>query len=242
MDNLGSGSYRQTAKVGHDGTIQNVAYNYGTDRQRTFPLPLHADRAYLKSQPEIMWFLCARPAESGGQTTICDGVAVVPALSASTRRLFESKRLKYIRHYAEDQWKLLYRTNDLDQVRRFCEQNDLRLHVNEDRSVRTEFLAPAIRKTKWGGTRAFCNSLQIGIWQEKHLGRSVNFVRLEDNSEIPDEVLAEIDEVTESLTENIPWSSGDLAIVDNTRMLHGRRAFNDPAREVYVRMCQSVSW
>jgi alpha-ketoglutarate-dependent taurine dioxygenase len=189
-----------------------------------------------------MWFLCARPAERGGQTIVCDGVAVVPALSASTRRLFESKRLKYIRHYTEEQWKLLYQTNDLGEVRQFCEQNDLRLQVNKDRSVQTEFLAPAIRETKWSGSRSFCNSLQIGIWQEKLLGRRVNFVRLEDDSEIPEEVLAEIDEITESLSENIPWSSGDFAIVDNTRMLHGRRAFDDPTREIYVRMCRSVSW
>ena len=66
MDNLGSGSYRETAQGSGDGTTQNVAYVYGVRSQRLLSLPLHADRSYVKSQPPMMMFLCGRPAREGG--------------------------------------------------------------------------------------------------------------------------------------------------------------------------------
>jgi alpha-ketoglutarate-dependent taurine dioxygenase len=242
MDNKGSGSYRETVNAGSDGTIQNVAYIYGVGKQRTFPLPLHADRSYVKSQPPLMWFLCRRPAAEGGQTTICDGVRVYESLSDRTRELFETQRIKYVRHYRDGEWQVLYHSHDLDEVRRFCDDNDLTLKVNADRSIDTEFLKPAVVESRWGALKTFCNSILIVQWQEDELGRTNSVVRLEDGSRIPDDVLKELEQVTESLTENIPWETGDFAMVDNTRMLHGRRAFDDDKREIYVRMCRSVEW
>ena len=50
-----------------------------------------------------------------------------------------------------------------------------------------------------------------------------------------------------SLTIDITWQRGDVAIVDNTRCLHGRRAFAGAAREILIRMgdarlpCQRVA-
>ena len=34
--------------------------------------------------------------------------------------------------------------------------------------------------------------------------------------------------------------TGDFVVVDNTRTLHGRRAFEDTNREVYLRMVRNV--
>ena len=242
MDNAGSGSYRQTVNLGSDGTIQNVAYQFGVNTQLTWDLPLHADRSYLKSQPPVMWFMCEHPAASGGQTTVCDGVRVREALSEATRKLFETRPIKYIRQYNEEHWQLFYHTKDLDDVRAFCADNDLSLKVNADNSIETEYVTPAIVDTRWGGHKAFVNSILIVQWQEDDLDRKVSFVRFEDGSRIPDDVIAEVKEVTESLTENIEWEKGDLAVVDNTRMLHGRRSFSDPDRSIYVRMCRQVDW
>jgi alpha-ketoglutarate-dependent taurine dioxygenase len=42
--------------------------------------------------------------------------------------------------------------------------------------------------------------------------------------------------VAESLTTEIAWQRGDVAIIDNTRCLHGRRAFPGGTREILTRM------
>ncbi|MEM9388111.1 MAG: TauD/TfdA family dioxygenase [Pseudomonadota bacterium] len=241
-DNLGSGSLRETVNGATDGTIQNVAYRYGEGRQRTFPLPLHADRAYVKSSPHAMFFFCQRPAASGGQTTIADGLSVYKGLSDRTRALFDTTRVKYIRHYGAHEWPLLYRTQDLDQVREYCARNDMTLRATADGSIRTEFVTSAVPLTRWQRQPAFCNSVQIGYWQEHALRRKINYVRFEDDREIPASVMAEVDEVSAALTVEVPWESGDLVIVDNTRMLHGRRRFDDEQRAVMVRMASRVHW
>jgi alpha-ketoglutarate-dependent taurine dioxygenase len=38
------------------------------------------------------------------------------------------------------------------------------------------------------------------------------------------------------LTIAVPWRAGDVLLVDNSRYLHGRRAFKDAGRTVMVRM------
>ena len=242
MDNTGSGSYRETINPDGDKTIQSVSYSFGTNQQRTFGLPLHADRSYTKSQPPMMWFYCVNPARSEGETIICDGAAIYRNLSESTRSLFEQKRLKYIRHYSDDQWQVLYHTDDLKEVERICRENDFDLRVGEDRSIHTEFVKPAIVNSKWGSQKVFVNSILIVQWQEDDLGRTVSIVRLEDGSRIPDDVLEEIKEVTDRLSFDVKWKPKDLLMVDNTRLMHGRRSFTDANRQIYVRMCRSVEW
>jgi alpha-ketoglutarate-dependent taurine dioxygenase len=243
MDNTGSGSYRATAEKASDGTIQNVAYNYGVKQQRTFGLPLHADRAYVKTQPELIWFLCRRPAQEKGLTFVCDGVQIYERLSTPTRELFETKRLKYVRNYPDGEWQIGFHTRDLEQVKAYCAANDLQLEIFDDGSLRTAYYKSAVvPRTRFGGAKAFVNSILIQHWQEESLGRKNALVRMEDDSRIPSDALDEVKSVSAALTENLPWQSGDFVMVDNTRMMHGREEFSDPNREVYVRMCRSVSW
>lgn len=242
MNNAGSGSYRETVAGSSDGTIQNVAYNYGVAKQRLLPLPLHADRSYVKSQPPMIMFMCERPAASGGQTTLCDGVKLFRALSDSARRLFTDRRLKYIRHYPPGEWSVLFHTSDLNKIQEYCWRNELNLISKPDGSLTTEHVKSAVQVTRYGAHLALVNSILIQVWQEDDLGRTTTLCRLEDDSKIPAEVLAELKEVSEELTVDLPWQPGDFVIVDNSRMMHGRRPFEDTERMVYVRMCHSVDW
>ena len=114
--------------------------------------------------------------------------------------------------------------------------------MNPDESITTESICPAIRKPKFVNKDAFVNSMLLVLWQERVLRSSRSIVRLGDGTEIPEDVLAEIREVSDNLTHDIEWKPNQLVMCDNTRMLHGRRAFNDAERRVYTRMCQSVSW
>jgi alpha-ketoglutarate-dependent taurine dioxygenase len=55
--------------------------------------------------------------------------------------------------------------------------------------------------------------------------------------ELPAHWRAEVSALADDLTVDIRWSAGDVAIVDNTRWLHGRRAFSaDSDRVILVRM------
>lgn len=242
MDNTGSGSYRDAASSKTDNTIQNVAYVFGVNRQRTFGLPLHADRSYIKSQPELIWFMCQIPSETGGQTILCDGAKVYPALSESTRKLLHDKKLKYIRHYKADEWPVLFKTDKKTDVEQYCKENDMTYVFDADNALTTEFVKPAFVSTRFGHGPAFVTSILIQLWQEDELGRKTSLSRLEDGSRIPEPVLDEIKKVCEDYTIELPMKSQDFVMVDNTRLMHGRREFTGENRAVFVRMCRSVNW
>jgi alpha-ketoglutarate-dependent taurine dioxygenase len=203
-----------------------------------FAVPLHGEMYYRKQKPDIIWFYCASPALKDGETTICDGVQVYNELSESTQELLHKKRLKYIRTYAADAWQTIYQTDDLNLVEKVCHNNDMHLKLNPDHSITTEYISSAIQKSKCGSHNVFINNLLPVVAQEI-AGSNSSIVRFEDDSKIPDAVIIEIKDVTEKLTHLVSWQKGDIVMIDNTRLLHGRRSFFDNQRDIYVRLCEA---
>lgn len=232
----------QRKSVDKKGSVMSVShYGKNSTKQSTFGIPLHGEMYYMNGSPILIFFCCATPALEGGETTVCDGVQVYQQLSESARTVFDTQRLVYIRTYPKAEWQARFNSEDVNEIRAFCEQRGLTLTIDEQQTARTEFAQPAVIETRWGGQPAFVNNILPVIWQER-LGKQDSLVRLEDGSPIPEDVLAEVEATTNELTRDIAWEGGDLAIVDNTRLMHGRRKFDDDVRQVYSRMTNQVSW
>jgi alpha-ketoglutarate-dependent taurine dioxygenase len=54
---------------------------------------------------------------------------------------------------------------------------------------------------------------------------------------ITDDIVSEINKIAERLITEISWQKGDILMLDNTRIMHGRRAFFDNQRDIYLRLC-----
>lgn len=243
MTHEGGGSVRDVINRDGDQTIMSVAYSYNAQHQRSFPLALHSDRSYTKSHPPIMWFCCKQPSEHEGETTIADGRIFYQELSEATREYLLNNPIKYVRRYKDGEWQLLWQTDNRDRVAEYARENDMLLVANDDGSVQTEFQTYAIRQDRWGDQYVFLNSMLLVEWQERVLNRgATTAIRMPDGSKIPEAIWTELRGLEEKLTRYVPWQPGDMLMVDNTRMLHGRRAFTDPKREIWVRMCGSVNW
>ncbi|MFB8790608.1 MAG: TauD/TfdA family dioxygenase [Potamolinea sp.] len=204
-----------------------------------FAVPFHGEMYYRKHRPDLLWFYCATPALKDGETTVCDGIQVYQQLSHSTQELFNQKRLKYIRTYAADVWPKIYQTEDINTVEQVCKENDMQLQVQEDESIKTEYVSSAVKDSRCGQHKVFINNILPVIEQEAK-GSNSSIVRFEDNSPIPDEIINEIKQVTDKLTYLVSWQKGDILIIDNTRLLHGRRSFSDNQRDIYVRLCDAA--
>jgi len=206
-----------------DGTMTVQYYAEG--------IALHGEMAYLPrinptlGPPDILWFYCERPAREDGETLICDGARVVEGLSASTRKLFETKRLKYPLVTSPPVWQGAAGTTDSCYVRQMLLQVPGVVHVEFDHNgtMRWDFATPAMKRGRFSQAPSFVNSI---ICMRPPL---------EDGSAIPEEVIREIQEVTARLTVPIRWKGGELLMIDNTRYLHGRKS-NDDQRRVFVRM------
>ncbi len=193
---------------------------------------LHAENAVTPFRPDLVWFSCATTATQGGQTTFCDGVDLWHALSESTRQLFLAKKVKFKRNYSHEMWKLFaYPDGTVENLAAVLSSiPGVHFQLNDDNSLDTEYTVSAVPKTRYGQVECFANSV-LGAFGGAYFGVKMFF---EDDSEIPLEVLQEIEATAERLTEEIPWEDGDVVMIDNSRVMHGRRAFvADERRRLY---------
>ncbi len=225
-----------------DGTIYSVAFYLGQKEQLKFELPLHCDMSYIKHSPVALFFYSVHPAADRGETTLCDGAAVYDQLQQSTRDALHKQRIQYIRFYPEGNWQGRFGTSDLNEVRDFCDLNELELTIDESTgTLRTVYTVSAVPESRWGDRPVFRNSILPVVWQEE-IGKTNSLVRFEDGSHLPPEVIQDIKAVTSRLTYLAGMNTGDFMFVDNTRILHGRKQFDDPKREVAIRMVRDLEW
>jgi alpha-ketoglutarate-dependent taurine dioxygenase len=233
MDYSG-GAYAREAIDGNE-TVLSV-----TGNRQFFAVPLHGEMFYTKFRPTILWFYCISPPLGGGETTTCDGVAICEHLSPDTLRLFEQQDIKYIRSYDSETWKGIYLTEDPEKAAKICAERDTRFSYDaESDSIRTEFQCSALARPLYTDRPAFVNNILPVCVQEAN-GNTHSLVRFADESRIPHDVIAEITEVADKLTLPVAWEAGDLIMVDNSRLMHGRHAFNDTQREINVRMSSNT--
>ena len=150
-------------------------------------------------------------------------------LSEETRQLFLSKKLKF--SFEEISADLLKRFVGADattsDIKRLLDSFEgVKYQFKEDESIKMEYVCSSVVKTKYGNHNAFANSV-FAVHQIE--GKAT----LEDGSIVPNEVIDEIDKVTDRLMEKIPWQAGDLAMIDNSRFMHGRKEFNDNRRQIF---------
>jgi alpha-ketoglutarate-dependent taurine dioxygenase len=197
---------------------------------------------YTNMRPVMLWFYCEKPAANDGETTVCDGAQIYDALSKESKELLAQKKLKYLRRYKDGEWQLIYQTKDLDDAVKFCTGNGIKAHIEDGRVLATEYVHPAVIKSRWGDHLVFINSALIVYWQEENLARNTSVVRLEDGSKLPKQLIDEVVAAQKRLIIPMVWGRGDFAVVDNTRAMHGRRAFTDTTREIFLRMVREVTF
>jgi alpha-ketoglutarate-dependent taurine dioxygenase len=235
------GSYVRQ-KVSADDSLLSTRSEYAREKEDSFELPLHGEMYYMNSRPVMLWFFCERPAERDGETTVCDGAQIYDALSEESKKLLAKQKLKYVRRYKDGEWQRIYRTDDLNEAIEFCADNGLSAHVEEGRVLATEYLASGVIRSRWGNHLVYINNMLPVLWQEQQLGRTTSIVRLEDDSKIPQQLVDEVVAAQQRLIIPMHWQRGDFAAIDNTRVMHGRRPFADPKREIYLRMVREVAF
>lgn len=217
----GGTAYRRV--INQDQTLLSV--NDSNDEVR-----LHGEMYYQRYVPAMLWFFCAKPSLKDGETLICDGKQFYDELSYSTKEIFSKKNLKFTRYQNKQMWQQRYKTDDLKVVIKICESNDVHLKINEDQSIVTEYISPAIFPSRCGKYKIFINTL---LPVKQYIPNNIVF---EDGTEITDDIVQDLIEISNRISIPIQVQKGDILMIDNTRVLHGRRAFADNQREMYVRI------
>jgi alpha-ketoglutarate-dependent taurine dioxygenase len=202
-------------------------------------LGLHIENGNSPFAPDLTWFLCERAARSGSQTTVCDGYRVWDAADEAFRETFMKHDIVYERRVEEERWKsfvhhhtggtvALSEITVDDILARANDQDSTTITANDDGSITYAHRTPAAHPTLFGPRIAWANSI---------LGPSFHYeaprITFADGSELTPGMLDEIARLTESVTEDVDWRDGDVALIDNTRVMHGRRPIEDAQRTIY---------
>lgn len=204
----------------------------------TAAVGLHLENGNSPFRPDLTWFLCEKAAARGSQTTVCDGYRVWDAMDEAARAQF-GQDIVYSRRVDEPKWKAFVFHNlegrkplaDIefaDMVALAGDDPGTTLRLDGDGSVFYAYRTPAAPATLFGGRPAWANSV---------FGPSYNYetprITFADGGELPAGLVASLRSLTEELTEDLDWRDGDVALIDNTRVMHGRREILDADRTIY---------
>jgi len=222
------------ARENTDKTTQKVDAGLG-------PIGLHIENGNTPVCPDIVLFHCTQAAFEGSQTTICDGQRLFDAFDDAQKQRW-SQKMTVKRRLPEELWKR-YLVNEhpalddpdsvtmehIQQFKAAIPGQDFTL--NTDGSLDYELTLSPVRPSALSDGLGFANAV---------LGPSHNYeaptYTMADGSIVTTEEIEALRDLAETCTVEINWQDGDIAVIDNTRVMHGRRAIKDADRRLFIGM------
>jgi len=190
----------------------------------------HQEMGYSPVHPDLLWFLCITPAKNRGETFVCDGAALWEQMDDDLRDQFRREKVVYrFRRAGPDVWCFItgFDCTQEQALSAFEVNEGISARANADGTIDIDYRVSAVVRTRYGGTEAFVNSVIV---------QKAGSVYFEDGTPILRPVQMRLLELATPLSSNIRWQPGDIAMIDNTRCLHGRNGFADSGRQIHVRM------
>ena len=231
--------------------VQGAVFT-STDHPADQPIVLHNEQSYTLNWMMKLWFYCAQPSLSGGGTPIADSRNIYRRLNPALVEAFAQKQVLYMRNYGVGMglpWQEAFQTQDKAEAEAHCRAANIDFTWLDDNRLRTQQVRPAIRQHPKTGEMVWFNhalffhvtSLEaetrdalLAGYDETDLPFNTYYG---DGTPFEPEVLAEIRDAFEQETKHFTWQQGDILMVDNMLVAHGRQPFEGP-RKVVVAMAE----
>jgi alpha-ketoglutarate-dependent taurine dioxygenase len=208
-------------------------------------IPLHSENAYQRTWPMKLAFCCLTPAASGGATPIADMRRVTAALDPKLLNRFESRRIRYVRHYRpylDLPWQTVFQTDSPSDVARFCGEHGLEHRWLEKDVLQTTHACQGVAYHPRTNERLLFN--QAHLFHASSLGPNNERALINlfgrnglprhalygDGEEIPLDDLESVRIALRAEAVDLHWQTGDVLLVDNMQVAHGRRPFSGQRR------------
>ena len=210
----------------------------------------HNESGHIFRWPSCLFFYCVRPADEGGETPLVNGRKLVESLGPELASRFEEKGLMYSRNFYRDfdaSWQEVFKTDEKTEVEAYCRKAGMRFEWRNGDELHTRFNNPAIIGHPDSGEPCFFNQILLfhravrdpevqhawlSHFKEEDLPRNVYFG---DGSPIPDDTVSAISRMYQNQSAAFRWRKGDILLIDNMLMAHGRNPYKGP-RKIVVAM------
>ena len=236
------GEYGDLPREGLGGKVYGST-PYPSDQAILF----HNESSHMHRWPMKIWFLCLKAAEQGGETPVVDCRKVYQALDPEIRKRFAEKKLMYVRNYIEGldvSWQSFFHTRDKEAVEEYCRKASIDFEWTNGNDLRTRKVCRAVWQHPTTVEDLFFNQIQLhhisclnaavrksmqSDFEERDFPRNVYYG---DGSAIEDDVVDAIRETYRKLTVKFSWQPGDILMLDNMLMAHGRNTFSGERKVV----------
>ncbi len=206
-------------------------------------IAFHHELAQTPHYPRYLFFFCETAAEQGGATPLVRSDRVLDRLAEAVPDFVEGLRRRGVCYSiimpgVDDpqagQGRSWTSTLGVD-TRPQAEARLAALGygwrwLDGEALLTTSPVLPAIKRGS-NGRDAFFNQLiaaHLGWPDLTHVG--AHKLAYGDGTPLPPDALDQAADITESLAVDLPWQPGDMAVVDNSLVMHGRRPFSGARR------------
>ncbi|MFF2045463.1 TauD/TfdA family dioxygenase [Kitasatospora sp. NPDC058170] len=221
-----------------------------TEYPAEFVISMHNELSYAHRWPSRLLFFCDLAAETGGATPVVDGARWLASLDGEVREAY-SGGLRYTQNLHGGRglgksWQQTFETEDRDEVERFLADAEASWEWLRGDTLRVTQLRPSTLRHPVTDAEVWFN--QSDQWHPATLGEDAaalakvvpadqlpQAVTFADGSPIPEEYVLQVRDRGLDAAVDVDWRDGDLLLIDNILVGHGRRAFTG-RRRVLVAM------
>jgi alpha-ketoglutarate-dependent taurine dioxygenase len=217
-------------------------------------IPLHNELSYSDNWPLRIFFHCVTPPTSGGATPIADCRNVYQRISPALRERLEERDYLYVRHFSPDiglGWQQAFQTDDRTAVERYCADNDIEFTWEAGEELTTRQRRPVSAAHPETGDITWFNHLvffhvstldpmvaeALLLMGKENLPNNTYYG---DGADIEPAALDELRAAYDAEKVVIPWQEGDILMLDNMLVAHGRVTYKPP-RQFVVGMAEPWS-
>ena len=203
-------------------------------------IALHNELTYVSTWPMKIWFFCETPAEKGGETPIADVRNVLNRIDDRIREEFVQKGWQLVRNYGDGYgptWQQAFHLTDKDALEEYCQVNRIEYEWKGTDRLRTRQVRPAVAVHPKTHERVWFN--HIAFWHVSSLAPELREILLQefgdsglpyntfygDGSSIEPSIVEVLRRSYSQETAVFEWQKGDLLMLDNMLVAHGRAPF-----------------
>lgn len=218
-----------------------------TEYPQEFTISMHNELSYAARWPSRLTFYCEIAAATGGATPLVDAALWLASLDDKVREAYQGG-VRYTQNLHDGfglgkSWQDTFESDDRDHVEAFLAEAGATWEWKADGTLRVSSVRPSTITHPVTGTEVWFNQSDqwhpgaaLGdetaaalaqIMPEEDLPQSVSFA---DGSPIPADWAIQVRDRGLENAVDVPWRQGDLMVIDNILVGHGRRPFTGQRR------------
>jgi alpha-ketoglutarate-dependent taurine dioxygenase len=208
-------------------------------------ISMHNELSYAATWPSRLLFFCEQAAQTGGATPVVDGARWLGSLDPEIREAF-AQGVRYTQNLhggmgLGKSWQETFETDDRASVEAYLAGANATWNWSAD-SLRVSQVRPATTCHPVTGEEVWFS--QFDQWHPSGLGDKAaaalarimdedelpQSVAFGDGSPIPGEYAVQVRDQGLSAAVDVDWRTGDVLLIDNVLVGHGRRPFTGQRR------------